>query len=70
MLDELKKDRVCNFVEEEYEVNIRLVNEVKGMQMIVDSGAPMSITTTKWMDRYFKGKGVKENEIIEKYCNR
>ena len=70
MLDELKKDRVCNFVEEEYEVNIRLVNEAKGMQMIVDSGAPMSITTTKWMDRYLKSMGVKENEISEKACNR
>ena len=37
--DELKKDRVkCNFVEE-YEVNISLVDEAKGIQMIVDSGA-------------------------------
>ena len=47
-MEELKKERVnTNFVEEEYEVNIRYVDEAKGMQMIVDSGAPMSITTTK-----------------------
>ena len=37
--------------------------------MIVDSGAPMTITTTKWMDRYLKSMGVKENEISEKACN-
>ena len=61
---------MCNFVEEEYEVNIRLVNETKGMQMIVDSGAPMSIATTKWMDRYLKSMEVKEDEITEKVCNR
>ena len=38
--------------------------------MIVDSGAPMSMATIKWMDRYLKCIKVKENEIIEKGCNR
>ena len=38
--------------------------------MIVDSGAPMSIATTKWMDRYLKSMEVKEDEITEKVCNR
>ena len=66
MLDELKKDKVkCNNVEEEYEVNIRFVYEAKGMQMIVDSGALMSFATTKWIDRYLKSMGLKENEISE-----
>ena len=40
------------------------------MKMIVDSGAPMSIATTKWMDRYLKSMEVKEDEITEKVCNR
>ena len=71
LLDELKKDKVkYNLVKEEYEVNIRFVDEAKGMQMIVDSGAPMSIATTKWMDRYLKSMEVKEDEITEKVCNR
>ena len=59
-----------NFVEEEYELNIRYADEAKGMQMIVDSGAPMSITTNKWMDKYLKSIEVKVNEKCEKKCNR
>ena len=50
VLDKLKKTKVnCvnHFVEEEYEVNVRFVNEAKGMQMIVDTGAPVSIVTSK-----------------------
>ena len=71
LLDELKKVKVnCNFVEEEYEVNVRFVDEAKGMQMIVESGAPVSITTSKWMDRYLKNMEVKKDEITEKECNR
>ena len=49
---------------------MRFVDEAKGMQMIVDSGAPVSITTSKWMERYLKEMKVKNNEIIEKECNR
>ena len=48
LLEELKRERVnTNFVEEEYEVNIRYVDKAKGMQMIVHSGDPKSITTNK-----------------------
>ena len=50
VLLKLKKTKVnCvnHFVEEEYEVNVRFVNEAKGMQMIVDTGAPVSIVTSK-----------------------
>ena len=61
---------VNHFVEEEYEVNVRFVDEAKGMQMIVDSGAPVSITTSKWMDRYLKNMEVKKDEMTEKECNR
>ena len=71
MLEELKKERVnTNFVEEEYEVNIRYVDEAKGMQMIVDNFTPKFIATNKWMDKYLKSMEVKENEISEKVCNR
>ena len=41
LLDELRKAKancVNHFVEEEYEVNVRFVDEAKGMQMILDSG--------------------------------
>ena len=45
------KAKVNHFVEEEYEFNVRFVDEAKGMQIIVDSDAPVSITTSKWMER-------------------
>ena len=38
--------------------------------MTVDSGAPNSITTNKWMDKYLKSIEVKVNEMCEKKCNR
>ena len=69
VLDELKKAKancVNHFVEEEYEVNVRFVDEAKGINMIVDSGAPVSIATSKWMEKYLKTMEVKREEITEK----
>ena len=73
LLDELKMAKancVNYFVEEEYEVNVRFVDEAKGMNMIVDSGAPVSITTSKWMEKYLKNMEVKKDEITENECKR
>ena len=42
-------------------MNVRYVNEAKGMQMIVDSGAPVSIATSKWMERYLKEMEVEKD---------
>ena len=36
-----KSDLEINFVEKEYKVDIMYVNELEGLRMIVDSGAPM-----------------------------
>ena len=66
----LEKIKVNHLVEEEYELNVRFVDESKGIQMIVDSDAPVSIATSKWMERYLKEMEVKKDEIIEKKCNR
>ena len=49
MIEKIDKVKVNHFVEEEYELNVRFVDESKGIQMIVDSGAPLSIATSKWM---------------------
>ena len=43
------KVKVNHFVEEEYTVNVRYVDEAKGMQMRVDNGVPVSIATSKWI---------------------
>ena len=68
-IDELKKNKANsenNFVEEEYEVNVRFVDEAKGMQLIVDSGALVSISSSKWMEKYLKDMEVNKDEITEK----
>ena len=48
-----KANCVNHFVEEEYEFNVRFVDEAKGMQMIVDSGTPI---IEKECNRRFKMK--------------
>ena len=59
-----------HFVEEEYGVNVIFVDEAKGMQVIVDSGTPVSIATSKWMEKYLKNMEVKKDEITENECKR
>ena len=56
------KAKVNHFVEEEYEFNVRFVDEAKGMQLIVDSGAPVSIATSKWMEKYLKEMEVNKDD--------
>ena len=51
MIEKIDKVKVNLFVEEEYEFNVRFVDESKGIQMIVDSGAPVSIATSKCRGR-------------------
>ena len=58
-VDKLEKVKVNHFVEEEYEVNVRFVDETKGMQIIMDSGVPVSIVSSKWIERYLKDIEVK-----------
>ena len=70
IIEKIDKVKVNHFVEEEYTVNVRYVDEAKGMQMIVDSGAPVSIATNKWMERYLKEIEMKKDETTEKECNR
>ena len=38
--------------------------------MTVDGGTPVSIATSKWMDRHLKNMEVKKDEMTEKECNR
>ena len=50
LLAELKKAKansLNHFVDEKYEVNVRFVDKTKGMNMILDSCAQVSITNRK-----------------------
>merc|ERR1711881_564968 len=66
ILEKLDKVKESHFVEEEYVMNVRYVNETKGIQMIVYSGAPVSIATSKWMEKYLNEMEVDRNEITER----
>ncbi len=70
IIEKLDKVKESHFVEEEYIMNVRYVNEARGMQMIVDSGAPVSIATSKWMEKYLKEMEVNKDEIKERESNR
>ena len=64
ILEMLKKSPLkLNFVEEEILVDVRFVSETGGLKMIVDSGAPLSVVSEKWMRKYINEKVVDENEL-------
>ena len=63
IIEKLDKVKESHFVEEEYIMNVRYVNEAKGIQMIVDSGTPVSIATSKWMEKYLKEIEVSQEEM-------
>ena len=69
-LTKAKANCVNHFVEEEYEVNMRFLDEAIGMNIIVNSGAPVSIATSKWMEKYLKNMEVKKDEITENEFKR
>merc|ERR1712115_212034 len=62
ILEKIDKVKESHFVEEEYIMNVRYVNETKGIQMIVDSGAPVSLATSKWMEKYLNEMEVDRND--------
>ena len=70
IIEKIEKVKVNHFVEEEYTVNVRYVDEAKGMQMKVNSGALVSIAASKWIERYLKEMEVKKDEIMDKEFNR
>ena len=61
IIEKLDKVKENHFVEEEYTMNVRYVNEAKGIHIIVDSGAPVSIATSKWMEKYLKEMEVEKD---------
>ena len=59
-----------NYGEGEIEINIRYVSNRTGLRMIVDSGAPFSIVSNKWIDRYVKEMEMVMEDIDEKSCRK
>ena len=71
MRDEMKKMAVnSNFVEKEYVVDVRYVDESEGLRMKVDSGAPMLILSAGWLEIYLREMKVDNRDVEKRSCNR
>ena len=51
------------YVEEEFVIDVKLVNNDKEFRMIIDSGAPVSLASKEWFEKYVEEKKVDEEEI-------
>ena len=67
----MKKNPISTqFVEEEIIIDIKYVDESVDNNMIIDSGAPVSIVSADWLARYIKEAKVDETDIVKKGCAR
>ena len=71
MNEQLKKIALDNnYIEEEYDVDVRYVDETEGLRMIIDSGAPMLIVSVGWLEKYLREMGVNKKYVQERRCKR
>ena len=49
---------------------MRYVDEMEGLKMIVESGAPMLIVSVGWLENYLREMGVDKKDVQEKRCKR
>ena len=70
-MEMLKKNPInMKFVEEEIVIDVKFMNTCIGSRMIVDSGAPLSIVSSRWLKRYIEEAKVDENVLEYKNCVR
>ena len=55
-----------NFVEEEYADDVRYVNELEKLKMIVNSEALMLIVSAGWLQKYLREMEVDKKDVQEK----
>ena len=58
------------FVEEDGTVDVKFINTGALRMMLLDSGAPKSVVSKDWIERYLKDMKVDESEIEKKSCCR
>ena len=58
-----------NFVEEEFDVDVRYMDEKEGLRMTVDSEAPMLIVSAGWLQKYLKDMEVDSRNVEETSYN-
>ena len=68
-MEMLKKNAInMKFVEEEIVIDVKFVDTCIGSRMIVDSGAPLSIVSSRWLKRYIEEAKVDEYVLEYKNC--
>ena len=50
-------------------MNEMYVSETEGFKMIVDIGAPLSIVSNKWLEKYIDEMKVDREDIEKRSCN-
>ena len=71
MCEQLKNSTVTsNYIEEEIEIDVKYIKETEEMKIIVDSGAPMSIVSEKWLEKYLEEMKVGKLRHGKKSCLR
>ena len=56
--EKLKGGITSNHVEEEFEIDMKYKHEKEEMQILIDSGASISIINDRLLDKYREGKGL------------
>ena len=58
------------FVEEEIVIDVKYVNAGADRMMLIDSGAPKSIVSSRWFEGYLRDAKVSEEDVKKKRCTR
>ena len=66
------KNKLVNtqFVEEEIIVDVRYVNARAERMMLIDSGAPKSIVSSRWLEGYLRDGKVSNEDVKKGTCAR
>ena len=69
-IKEILKNKLIStqFVEEEIVIDVKYVNEGQVRVMFIDSGAPKSIVSSRWLEGYLKDAKVDEENVKRKDC--
>ena len=65
-----KSPVVTKFIEEEIVIDIKYVDKSVVDHMIIDSGAPVLIVSSKWLKKYLRDAKVEDEEVKKKSCAR
>ena len=67
-IKEMLKTINTQYVDEKIVIDVKYVNEGQEILMLIDSGAPKSIVSSRWFEGYLKDTKVEENDVKRKDC--